>query len=218
MKPSLTFPCLLLLLAPPPAVAAKNPPAAAHTEADSSTASRPTTAGIDVPPEMGKLYRRIGKWQATIRTLPTPGSREGVDNGIMTIEKGPGGFSIVQNFQSRGASGHVVGQSYTWWDKPSASYKSVWCDNMQGCTEFTTMVQGDSWTVELDGAADGRKVHTTIRATMSPDNKCIHEEFTNSYDGGPPVKVTVNEYRRVVAGMPAEKQPSCPEGSDGSLR
>jgi hypothetical protein len=218
MKLSLTFPSLLLLLAASASTVAKEavPGTNAQPDADVPSATAGTTR---VPPQMNKLYPRIGRWQATIRTRPHAGaSQGGVDNGIMTIEKGPGGFSIVQNFQSRGISGHVVGQSYTWWDKPSGSYKSVWCDNMQGCTEFATVVQGDSWTVELDGTANGRQVHTTIRATMTPDHDCIHEEFANAYDGAPPVTETVSEYRRVIPGLPAEKQPSCKKGSNRSLR
>ena len=217
MKLPLTFPCLLLLLASAGTAAKEAAPAAPGTGTDAKIGS--TTAGIRVPPEMNKLYPRIGKWQATIRALPSPGSPQGgVDNGVMTIEKGPGGFSIVQDFQSHGASGHLVGQSTTWWDESTGSYKSVWCDNMQGCTEFTTVVEGNSWTVELDAVANGRKVHTTIRATMSPDHDCIHEEFANAYDGGPARTETVSEYRRMIPGVPAEKQPSCRKGSDGSSR
>jgi hypothetical protein len=217
MKLPLIFPCLLLLLAPACTVAKERAPAARGTDADAHAEVGSAATGVKVPPEMDKLYRRIGKWQATIRTRPGPGSPQaGVDHGVMTIEKGPGGFSIVQNFRSRGTSGHLVGQSYTWWDKPTGTYKSVWCDNMQGCTEFTTVVRGNSWIVELDGTANGRKVHTTIRATMSADHDCIHEEFANSYDGGPPTTETVSEYRRIVPGMPAERQPSCKKGSDSS--
>ncbi len=68
---------------------------------------------------------------------------------------------------------------------------------MQGCTEFATVLKGSSWTVELDGEANGKKVHTTIRATMSDDHNTIHEEFLNSYDGGPAKRETVSVYKRV---------------------
>lgn len=218
MKRSLTVPCaLLLLVSASMAAKAATSASGARTDAKAGTAS--ATPGAKVPDEMNKLYPRIGKWQATIRTRPIHESpQEGVDNGIMNVRKGPGGFSIVQDFRSHGSSGEVVGQSYTWWDAHAGTYKSVWCDNMQGCAEFTTLVRGDSWIVELDGTADGKKVHTTIRATMSPDHDCIHEEFANSYDGGPPVTETVSEYRRVVPGAPTEKQPSCGKESYRLLR
>lgn len=116
----------------------------------------------------------------------------------MTITKGPGGFSVVQDFWSRGTSGYVAGQSYTWWDPQAKSYKSVWCDNMQGCTEFTTVIAGNAWTVELDSEAGGDKVHTIIHATMSADHNAIHEEIANSYNGRPPQTEIVSDYKRVM--------------------
>jgi hypothetical protein len=216
MKLLPTAPCLLLLLA---SAGAATREAAPTTVGETDAKASPTAADTRVPPQMNLLYPRIGQWQATIRILPGPASpRGGLDEGIMTIKKGPGGFSIVQDFQSHGSSGPLVGQSYTWWDAASRSYRSVWCDNMQGCTEFTTVLHGNSWSVELDGMVDGKKVHTIIRATMSPDHDCIHEEFANAYDGGPPRTETVSEYRRIIPGVPADRQPSCKSASDGAAR
>jgi hypothetical protein len=146
---------------------------------------------------MSLLYPRIGTWQVTIRTMPNKDLPSGgIDKGVASIKRGPGGFSIVQDFWSRGTGGYTVGQSYTWWDSNAKAYKSVWCDNAQGCVEFTTAVDGNSWTVELDGMANGVKVHTTIHATMSEDHNAIHEEVANSYNGGPAKTETVSEYKR----------------------
>ena len=152
--------------------------------------------------EMSALYPRVGTWQVVIRTEPGRSSpKGGVDKGVMTIKKGPGGFSIVQDFSSRGSSGYTVGQSYTWWDAATKTYKSVWCDNMQGCIEFTTAITGNSWMVALDSQANSDKIHTIIRATMSSDHNTIHEEVTNSYNGGPAETETVSDYKRVIAHM-----------------
>ena len=173
----------------------------ADTKADNSArktkAPSPITTGKP-PAEMSLLYPRIGRWEVTIRTEPSEGlPRGGIDKGMMSIEKGPGGFSIIQNFHSQGASGDLLGQSYSWWDRATKAYKSVWCDNLQGCIEFTTTINGNSWTVELDGEVNAKKVHTTIRASMSGDHNTIQEEFLNSYDGGPAKKETTSIYRRV---------------------
>ncbi|WP_233842596.1 hypothetical protein [Dyella sp. 2HG41-7] len=151
--------------------------------------------------QMSLLYPRIGTWQVTIRTMPSKSLPSGgVDKGVATIKKGPGGFSIVQDFWSRGTGGYAVGQSYTWWDSNAKAFKSVWCDNAQGCMEFTTEIDGNSWTVELDGETNGEKVHTTIRATMSPNHNAIHEEVANSYNGSPAKTETISEYKRVANG------------------
>jgi len=134
-----------------------------------------------------------------MRTAPSESlPKGGVDQGVMVMKRGPGGFSIVQEFSSHGVSGDVVGQSYAWWDSKAKAYKSVWCDNLQGCVDFTTAVTGNSWTVELDGVANGNKVHTVIHATMSADHNTIHEEVANAYDGGPARVETVSEYTRVM--------------------
>lgn len=179
--------------------------AAAGTAAattDDTLASTP--AGGTPPPQMSALYPRIGKWHVTIRTEPGKSSpKGGLDRGVMTMTKGPGGFSIVQDFWSRGTSGYIVGQSYAWWDTQAKAYKSVWCDNQQGCTEFTTAISGDSWTTELDGEANGEKVHTVIHAVMSKDHNTIHEEVSNAYNGGPARVETVSDYKRVAAGAKA---------------
>jgi hypothetical protein len=161
----------------------------------------PAATGAAPPAQMSLLYPRIGTWQVTIRTVPGKSLPSGgMDKGVATIKKGPGGFSIVQDFWSRGTSGYALGQSYTWWDVNAKAYKSVWCDNMQGCVEFTTAISGNAWTTELDGDANGEKVHTTIHATMSADHNAIHEEVANSYNGGPAKTETVSEYKRVASG------------------
>lgn len=117
----------------------------------------------------------------------------------MIMKKGPGGFSIVQDYWSHGSSGDIVGQSYAWWDPSAKAYKSVWCDNVQGCVEFITAIAGNSWKTELNSEANGEKVRTVINASMSADHNTIHEETMNSYDDGPYRNVTVSDYKRVTA-------------------
>ena len=161
-------------------------------------ASASVASGPQPPPEMAALYPRIGTWIVVIRALPSESSpKGGVDKGVMVMKKGPGGFSIVQEFSSQGSSGNLVGQSYAWWDAKAKQYKSVWCDNLQGCVDFATVVSGNSWSVALDGEANGKKVHTVIRATMSADRNTIHEEAASSYDGGPARTESISEYKRV---------------------
>ena len=52
--------------------------------------------------------------------------------------------------------------------------------------------------VELDSEANGEKIHTAIRATISSDHNTIHEEAMNSYNGSPAQTETVSDYRRVL--------------------
>lgn len=158
----------------------------------------PAVGGSEPPAQMSALYPRIGTWNVVIRAPAGPGAtKEGVDHGVVHMTKGPGGFSIVQEFSSNGSSGPVVGQSYAWWDVPTKSYRSVWCDSVQGCVTFTTVVAGNAWTVDMDSKADGKKVHTTIRATMTPDYNTIHEEAVTRTDGGSERTESISDYTRV---------------------
>ena len=88
-------------------------PAVAQTTTDHGTreadAQAPAQTG-QPPPEMSLLSPRIGRLEATIRTEPSEGlPNGGIDKCLMTIRKGPGGFSIVQEFHSKGVSGDLLG-------------------------------------------------------------------------------------------------------------
>ncbi len=195
MKPWIPLICILCV--EPFAIAAARP--LATTEDQAAVAASPTTAGAP-PPETAALYPRIGKWQVTIHTSPAENSAKGgVDHGVMTITKGPGGFSIVQDFRSQGVSGHIVGQSYAWWDAQAKAYKSVWCDNQQGCVEFTTTIAGNTWSTELDSTTDGKRTRTFIHASMSADHNAIHEEVTSSRQDGPAHLESASDYKRIAS-------------------
>lgn len=193
MEKSTALFCILSAM-PFTALMAKDP---AKADGKNSAVSVPAATP---PHEMAALYPRIGKWNVAIRTLPGKSSpKGGLDHGVMIMKKGPGGFSVVQDYWSHGSSGDLVGQSYAWWDPGAKAYKSVWCDNAQGCVEFTTAITGNSWKTELDSEANGEKVSTVINASMSADHNTIHEETMNSYNGGPYQTVVVSDYNRVAA-------------------
>lgn len=193
MKKTAALLCILSAM-PLTALMAKGP-----VTADEKVSAASVSAATP-PQEMAALYPRIGKWNVAIRTLPGKDSpKGGLDHGVMIMKKGPGGFSVVQDYWSHGSSGDIVGQSYAWWDPSAKAYKSVWCDNAQGCVEFTTAIAGNSWKIELKSEANGEKVSTVISASMSADHNTIHEETMNSYNGGPYRTVTVSDYKRVAA-------------------
>jgi hypothetical protein len=78
---------------------------------------------------------------------------------------------------------------------------------VQGCTQFTTVIAENSWVVELDGEANSRNIHTTIRASMSPYHNITHEEAANSYDGGPARTASASDYKRVTANATPTSHP-----------
>jgi hypothetical protein len=177
-------------------------------------AAMPAGGAPEMPkpsPEAQKLYSMIGTWSATIKTEPGPWAPKGsTDKGSMVVKKGPGGFSVVQDFKSNGAMGAFVGHGNIWWDKNANHYGDLWCDSMAGCTMASATMEGDKkWTVDMNGEMMGKKVKTTINGTMSDDGNSMHEEFMQSFDGSPATKTMTMDYKRVgkaMAAKPAGKE------------
>ena len=157
-------------------------------------------------PEAQKLYSMVGTWSATIKTEPGPWMpKGGTDKGSMTVKKGPGGFSVVQDFKSNGSYGPFMGHGNIWWDKNAGHYGDLWCDSMAGCTLASSTMESDKkWTVDMNGEMNGQKVHTVINGSMSDDGNTMHEEFMQSFNGSPATKTMSIDYKRVGKAM-AEK-------------
>jgi len=174
----------------------------------------PAAAGMEMPKppaEIQKMMSMVGAWSATIKTEPGPWMpKGGTDKGSMVVKKGPGGFSVVQDFKSNGSFGPFVGHGNIWWDKSANHYGDLWCDSMAGCTMASATMEGDKkWTVDMNGEMDGKKVKTVINGTMSADNNSMHEEFMQSFDGSPATKTMSIDYKRVgkaMAEKPAAKE------------
>jgi len=167
-------------------------------------------AGMEMPKppaEIQKMMPMVGTWSATIKTEPGPWlPKGGTDKGSMVVKKGPGGFSVVQDFKSNGAMGPFVGHGNIWWDKDANHYKNLWCDSMAGCTLATSKMDGDKkWTMDMPGEYQGKKMATTINGSMSDDGNSMHEEFMQSLDGAPATKTMTIDYKRVGKAM-ATKQ------------
>jgi hypothetical protein len=156
--------------------------------------------------EIQKMQSMIGTWSATIKTEPGPWlPKGGTDKGTMVVKKGPGGFSIVQDFKSNGAMGPFVGHGNIWWDKNANHYGDLWCDSMAGCTLASSKMEGDKkWTVDMPGEFQGKKVKTTINGSMSDDGNSMHEDFMQSIDGSPATKTMSIDYKRVGKAMAAK--------------
>jgi len=170
-------------------------------------AKAPATPEMPKPPaEIGKMMAMVGTWSATIKTEPGPWMpKGGTDKGSMVVKKGPGGFSVVQDFKSNGSFGPFVGHGNIWWDKSANHYGDLWCDSMAGCTMASAKMEGDNkWTVDMDGEMNGQKVKTTINGSMSEDGNSMHEDFMQSFNGSPATKTMSIDYKRVGKAMAAK--------------
>jgi uncharacterized protein DUF1579 len=174
----------------------------------------PAGAGMMQPkpaPEMQPVLSTVGNWSATITNEPSEWSPKGsVDKGSMNVTKGPGGLSVVQDFRSKGAMGAYQGHGIIYWDNLAKQQKNLWCDNLSGCSEGTSKMEGDKkWSAEMMGEFQGKKVKTISHGTLADDGNSMHEEFTQSTDGGPEKKMMTIDYKRVgkaMAAKPAGKE------------
>jgi hypothetical protein len=181
----------------------------AEKSAMSHDHDKAAAAGMEMPKppaEIQKMMSMIGTWSATIKTEPGPWApKGGTDKGTMVVKKGPGGFSIVQDFKSNGSTGPFQGHGNIWWDKNANHFGDLWCDNMAGCTLASSKMEGDrKWTVDMPGEFQGKKAKTTINGSMSDDGDSMHEDFMQSFDGGPATKTMSIDYKRVGKAMAAK--------------
>ncbi len=134
------------------AVDAKKPSAQDTTKSVAARESAPdkkaqdSSAELPKPSaEMKKLARMIaGRWQVEEKyevSAITPQGGEG--KGTAVIHRGPGGLSLITNYNSTGSMGEVQGAGITTWSPEEKVHKQFWVDNGSAA--------GSLWTGKWDG-------------------------------------------------------------------
>jgi uncharacterized protein DUF1579 len=158
-----------------------------------------TMVPANAPPEMLPVLSTVGNWSATIKNEPTPWNPKGsTDRGTMVMSKGPGGSSVIQDFRSNGPMGPYQGHAIIYWDTIAKKQSSVWCDNVSGCVFGVTKMDGDKkWSTEMEQEFQGKKMKMVSHGAIV-DSNTMHEEFTQSVDGGPMQKIMTIDYKRAA--------------------
>jgi hypothetical protein len=157
-------------------------------------------------PGMEKVLSTVGTWSATIKNEPSPWSPKGsTDKGMMVVTKGPGGLSVIQDFRSKGAMGEYHGHGIIYWDTVANQQASIWCDNMSGCATGMAKMEGDNgWTSDMNNMFQGKKMKMVSHGKILDGGNSMHEEFTQSIDGGPMNKIMTIDYKRSGKAMTAK--------------
>jgi hypothetical protein len=168
---------------------------------DMSRGAPPSAVGsmkAETPAEMGPVIRSVGRWSATVRNEPSPWNLKGsTDKGTMVMSKGPGGLSVIQDFRSTGPMGPYQGHAIIYWDTITHKQSSVYCDNISGCVFGVTKNVGkNQWSTEMEQEFQGKRMKMVSHGTVVDENT-MHEEFTQSIDGGPMTKLMTIDYKRV---------------------
>jgi hypothetical protein len=161
--------CCMVLFAQDKAASAK--PKAAKPAAAAQQMPMPKPA-----PEMTKLVKALsGNWTIVEKHEVNPMMPNGgTGKGTAKIWAGPGGLSLIENYQSSGAMGGFKGTGTWWWDPKAQVYHGVWCDNMtpNGCdTSGSTKWEGDNLVGSMQSDASGQMmVMKFIYSDIKPDS------------------------------------------------
>jgi hypothetical protein len=148
-------------------------------------------------PEITKVLRTVGTWSTTVKNEPSPWDPKGsTAKGTMVMSKGPGGLSVIQDLHTKSAMGPYQGHAIIYWDTIANKQSSVWCDNISGCVFGVTKMDGDNkWSTEMEQEFQGKKMKMVSHGTLV-DQNTMHEEFTQSIDGGPMIKIMTLDSKR----------------------
>ena len=137
-----------------------------------------TWAAPKPAPEMDKLAKMmVGTWSSAEKHEPSPfNPAGGTGQGVFRVSLGPGGHSLVEQYNSRGSAGTFNGHGMTYWDPKDKVFRSVWCDNFTPtCDVSVGQWEGDNLVFLSEGEMEGKKTKL----------KMIYSGFTaDSYDFG----------------------------------
>ena len=191
-----------------PAAPEKGKPATADKAKKAAT---PTGMPAMKPsPEIQKLAKLLVGAYTTKETheagpfMPTGGSGEGQSSFTL----GPGGNSVIQNYQSKSGpmGGKFRGHGVVWYDTKAGGYRSVWCDSMSPMCEVggPTKWEGDKLTGTTESEMMGKKMsYKETLSNFSPNGFKMDMEVSS--EGGPMKHAMTIEYVKAQAAPAAEK-------------
>ncbi|HSA94266.1 MAG TPA: DUF1579 family protein [Terriglobales bacterium] len=145
-------------------------PVAEAQEKEKKQEQEPATAWAapKPAPEMEKLAKMmVGTWSSAEKHEPSPFSPAGgTGKGVFKVTLGPGGHSLVEQYNSRGSLGKFNGHGMTYWDPKDKVYRSVWCDNFTPtCDVSVGHWEGDNLVFLGESEMEGQK--TKLKMTYS---------------------------------------------------
>ena len=134
-------------------------------------------------PEIKKLMRLIGgRWQVEEKyEVSTFTPQGGEAKGTDMVHRGPGGLSIISNYNSSGTLGENHGAGITTWSADEGIYKQFWVDNFDANGQlWAGKWEGDSLVFTYTQKMGDHQFHwKETYSGFSSDN------FTITFDVGP---------------------------------
>lgn len=138
------------------------------------------------------LQSMEGTWLIKDELAPDKNFPKG-KTGIGTIvwRRGPGGFSVIEEFRSQQGDEEVTGLGEFWWVDTANGYHTIWCDstNPGGCIDFKNSARWEGSKLVLEEDYEINQKKFTFREEFSDFTATT---FTQTLYGGPvggPLKV-----------------------------
>jgi len=151
------------------------------TQRTQSTASVPKSS-----PEMDKLAFLIGTWSAADIYEKSPiNPNGGQGSGLYKTISGPGGFSLLTDYQYTGPHGESIGHQILTWDPKAAAYIGYLVSSAgPGCTIVIGKFEGPNFVLTGEFDARGRKIAVRLIYSDITDRSMTFKQY-NSVDRGP---------------------------------
>ena len=139
-----------------------------------------------------------GTWEYTEYYEKTPQFTQGGQNtGIFSSELGPGGYSLLNRFHSKGPVGDFEGLVVMTWDPKENAYKGyVFGNSFPGCLTETGQFEGDSLVFHMEFSMGERKIAIRNTSHMDEKGKLISEEYVAGANGQENLMVRVVAARK----------------------
>jgi hypothetical protein len=105
----------------------------------------------------------LGTWAIRAQYEPSPKMpKGGTGVGSEVWRPGPGGRSVIEEYQERGDAGELHGLGIAWWDEKAKGQLVLWCDsdNPEGCHHTTSVArwEGASLVSTEESEVNGKKL------------------------------------------------------------
>jgi len=187
----------------------------------SQTTSEPKKVELQPSPEMQRLLDAFaGNWTVS-ETFEVSASSQGkARRGTASFRSGPG-FSLIEEYQSKGSAGELKLLAILSWDEAAQVYRLLTCANNDGCqVRGTAKWKGNalmnSWEEEVNGK---RVAFKDSFVDISPTSFRLVSEGSAE---GETIWRVITKYVRVnsVSGLPTDSQatlrPGCAPSDEAS--
>jgi hypothetical protein len=142
-----------------------------------ATSQAPAPTARQPGQEMQRLTNMLaGRWSIRQTFEPRTGMpKGGVGQGTEVWRPGPGGLSLVEEFQARVGDREFSGLGLIWWEAHAEGYRVIWCGsaNPRGCVIMSKLAswENDEFVVRDEFERDGRKVvYREVFSGFTPDS------------------------------------------------